>query len=531
MSGAPLAVPASPASSSKRSRSRDSSAASRASSTLAYTPAGNTPAQTPMASAPSLVIPATGPGSSAGGPDGQDPTPYPAFLRLSKADVHVKMADLEWDHRQKLQQGSQKHILQQQRQRQSEEEGESQQGQEPEQPEISPYTRCSGEEVASRNRYVNVDPYELNRVRLKVPEGCSDYINASPILLKSTRSGRVTRFIATQGPKQDLVSHFWRMIWQETRSPATIVMLTRTHEAGREKCYPYYPLASSHSQSASPESSSSSTSQSQSQSQSQSPSTEISLYNNDFGDDLALAVRLVEFTEHEEARAEVRELALIKHHFDEEKSCWTYEGGETKKVWHLLFEGWPDFSVPEGRDRKALVELVRMSRVVNGEDDENGQEDEASQGNPRVVHCSAGVGRSGTFIALDWLLRELEEGALDKVDEGYDPVVEVVQELRRQRMMMVQGEAQLGFLYEVLREEWRERWIRMNPEEADRLGLKGREEGEEPERKKVRQEEEEVGEEQPGDEDEAAERKAEEVEEEAEREERERQDEATDGAS
>jgi protein-tyrosine phosphatase len=37
-----------------------------------------------------------------------------------------------------------------------------------------------------------------NRVKLKVPEGHNDYINASPIELKSTKSGAVFKYIATQ---------------------------------------------------------------------------------------------------------------------------------------------------------------------------------------------------------------------------------------------------------------------------------------------------------------------------------------------
>lgn len=45
---------------------------------------------------------------------------------------------------------------------------------------------------------MNVDPFMNNRVRLKVPEGQNDYINASPITLKSARTGRRKDYIATQ---------------------------------------------------------------------------------------------------------------------------------------------------------------------------------------------------------------------------------------------------------------------------------------------------------------------------------------------
>jgi protein-tyrosine phosphatase len=49
-----------------------------------------------------------------------------------------------------------------------------------------------------RNRYANVDPYQSNRVKLRVPEGHNDYINASPVELTSTKSGAVLKYIATQ---------------------------------------------------------------------------------------------------------------------------------------------------------------------------------------------------------------------------------------------------------------------------------------------------------------------------------------------
>ena len=60
------------------------------------------------------------------------------------------------------------------------------------------YARCNTEEYAPRNRYANVDPYQANRVKLEVPEGHFDYINASPIVLVSTKSQSALRYIATQ---------------------------------------------------------------------------------------------------------------------------------------------------------------------------------------------------------------------------------------------------------------------------------------------------------------------------------------------
>jgi protein-tyrosine phosphatase len=324
-------------------------------------------------------------------------------LRLNRADIHGKFVDLEWEQRRRLLQGAQTNEPDQQ----------------------SRWARCGGDEVMNRNRYANVDPYSNNRVKLQVPEGHSDYINASPIVLESTKSRRVTKFIATQGPKGDSFSHVWRMIWNEVSSPAVIVMLTQTHEQGREKCYPYYPQSPS------------------------SPSLKVNAHD-EFEDGFMHDLVLTSLVDNDETRAQVRELDMK-----------TEDGSETKKIWHLLFGGWPDFLIPEGDERAALLKLIQLSREKN--------EDNSS--NPRVIHCSAGVGRSGTFIALDYLLQELDEGSLDDVPDTEDPIFKVVSTLRQQRMMMVQGEAQFSFLYDVVRERWRDRWAKSNPEQAERLGL------------------------------------------------------------
>ncbi|PSN62370.1 hypothetical protein BS50DRAFT_117183 [Corynespora cassiicola Philippines] len=398
MASAPLQVPVSP-SSSKRSRSRDSTRSTAASSLNAsafHTPAGG--------STPSLLIPSAHASLSASpqDPSSQDPTPYPAFLRLSRTDIHDRFVDLEWQQRQRILAGVQQ----------------------PDQPP-DPFARCNGDDFVARNRYANVDPYQNNRVRLAVPDGHNDYINASPIRLATTRSATDMLYIATQGPKPETSAHMWRMVWDQTQSPAVVIMLTKTHEQGREKCFAYYPRSLD------------------------SPELRANAHD-EFEDGQIHNLRLESLTHDDEARTEVRELDMAND-----------DGTESKKVWHLLFTNWPDFFVPEGSDRAALLKLIELSRAKNA--------DNAT--NPRIVHCSAGVGRTGSFIALDWLLQELDEGALDQLPEGDDPIVSVVDNLRKQRMMMVQGEAQFTFLYDVIRDCWRERWISQYPEEAEKLGV------------------------------------------------------------
>ncbi|XP_063176978.1 receptor-type tyrosine-protein phosphatase kappa-like isoform X2 [Chroicocephalus ridibundus] len=94
---------------------------------------------------------------------------------------------------------------------------------------------------------------------------------------------------------------------------------------------------------------------------------------------------------------------------------------------------WPDHGVPRNPSQLlCLVEVVNKRGL------------EAPAG-PVLVHCSAGIGRTGTFIALDFLLK------MGKV-EGKVDVFHCVQRLREQRVSMVQTKEQYIFLYEVLLE-------------------------------------------------------------------------------
>lgn len=64
--------------------------------------------------------------------------------------------------------------------------------------ETSPWKIDFSSEALSRNRYSNIQPWEANRVHLKVPTGHCDYINASQIVLRSLKDDSTKRYIATQ---------------------------------------------------------------------------------------------------------------------------------------------------------------------------------------------------------------------------------------------------------------------------------------------------------------------------------------------
>ncbi|KAJ5141269.1 protein-tyrosine phosphatase 2 [Penicillium atrosanguineum] len=314
----------------------------------------------------------------------------PPFLCQSVSEIHDKFEDLEWIQRSRMADG----LL----------------SNDP----SHPFALEGDPKVKARNRYINVQAWANCRVHLRVPEGECDFINASPIILRDSITQEERKYIATQGPKHDNLAHFWHMVFHESKEVGVIVMLTQTFEAGREKCAQYFPLDSEQASMILSEDESDSLSNENGQQE---------------GAALWGKVTLLETTFDVKSRSEIRKLELSI-------------GSESKIVWHFLFAGWADYSKPEGSDRQALLELINLSAS------------KCSPDNPRVVHCSAGVGRTGTFIALDHLLCELESGQLLQVaDPEIDPVFDTVNSMREQRMMMVYNEMQMQFIYEVLREQ------------------------------------------------------------------------------
>ncbi|XP_048872095.1 receptor-type tyrosine-protein phosphatase mu-like isoform X1 [Brienomyrus brachyistius] len=101
----------------------------------------------------------------------------------------------------------------------------------------APWDSAKKDENRMKNRYGNIIAYDHSRVRLQALEGeqNSDYINANYV----DGYHRPNHYIATQGPMQETVYDFWRMVWQE--NTAIIVMVTNLVEVGRVKCCKYWP--------------------------------------------------------------------------------------------------------------------------------------------------------------------------------------------------------------------------------------------------------------------------------------------------
>nr|XP_048286908.1 receptor-type tyrosine-protein phosphatase C isoform X3 [Myodes glareolus] len=231
----------------------------------------------------------------------------------------------------------------------------------------------------NKNRYVDILPYDYNRVELSEINGDvgSTYINASYIDgFKEPR-----KYIAAQGPRDETVDDFWRMIWEQKAT--VIVMVTRCEEGNRNKCAEYWPCMEEGTR--------------------------------------AFRDVVVKIIEHKICPDYIIQKLNITH---------KKEKATGREVTHIQFTSWPDHGVPE--DPHLLLKLRRrvnaFSNFFSG---------------PIVVHCSAGVGRTGTYIGIDAMLEGLEaEGKVDVY--GY------VVKLRRQRCLMVQVEAQYILIHQAL---------------------------------------------------------------------------------
>ncbi|ELK30640.1 Receptor-type tyrosine-protein phosphatase mu [Myotis davidii] len=101
----------------------------------------------------------------------------------------------------------------------------------------APWDSAKKDENRMKNRYGNIIAYDHSRVRLQTLEGDnnSDYINGNYI----DGYHRPNHYIATQGPMQETIYDFWRMVWHE--NTASIIMVTNLVEVGRVKCCKYWP--------------------------------------------------------------------------------------------------------------------------------------------------------------------------------------------------------------------------------------------------------------------------------------------------
>uniref|UniRef100_A0A4W3K8K4 protein-tyrosine-phosphatase n=1 Tax=Callorhinchus milii TaxID=7868 RepID=A0A4W3K8K4_CALMI len=203
-------------------------------------------------------------------------------------------------------------------------------------------------------------------------------------------------YIATQGPLPGTKDDFWKMAWEQNIH--NIVMVTQCVEKGRVKCDHYWPF------------------------------DHDALYYGDLIVQLLSESVLPEWT--------IREFKICN---EDQLDC-------ARIVRHFHYTVWPDHGVPE--TTQSLIQFVKTVRDYINRSPNSG---------PTVVHCSAGVGRTGTFIALDRVLQQLE--SKDSVD-----IYGTLYDLRLHRVHMVQTECQYSYLHLCIRDVLRARKLRCEQE-------------------------------------------------------------------
>ena len=190
----------------------------------------------------------------------------------------------------------------------------------------------------NRNRFIDIIPFDDNHVSLSTEQGLppSSYINASYI----DNMDALDKIIVTQGPKQNTVLDFWKMVLEKKCSH--VIMLTNCQEQGRVKCFQYWP-----------------------------PSgqmlhfDDISLFTSEETEiHTGLIMRKIEVTLEDDDDRDTPEVHIVRQ---------------------LHLTNWPDHGVPEHVN--SILAFVKVASTFKDSD-------------YTVVHCSAGVGRTGKKLPL-----------------------------------------------------------------------------------------------------------------------------------
>lgn len=244
-----------------------------------------------------------------------------------------------------------------------------------------PCSQCSMK--ANESKHKRNDSLTSTRLQLQSQSQSKASLTGSSGFLRDEKDLFKT-YIATQGCLANTIQDFWNMIWQE--NTRVIVMTTKEIERGKKKCEKYWPDPQQ---------------------------------SKEWG-----SAKVTCLSETSTADYTLREFLL------------SWRGQDERKIFQYHFQVWPDHGVPSDpgcvlnflQDVNARQEQLQLEGLVPG---------------PICVHCSAGIGRTGTFIVIDMILDQIDREGLDcEID-----IQRTIQMVRSQRSGMVQTEAQYKFVY------------------------------------------------------------------------------------
>lgn len=261
-----------------------------------------------------------------------------------------------------------------------------------------------GFEYGHKNRYKDIFLYEHLRVKLGSASMDSDYINASyinPLLSIGdyTKMTETTRkqmsYIATQGPLDQTIGDFWKLV--VVKKLPLIISLTDEIENGVLKCLPFWKSGVYYS-------------------------------NQDVLNVKRLESYLVL------SLLQLRTFSVL------------LQSGHAPPVTRLVLQvhllSWPDMGTVLSPHE--LIEVVKLKHHVLGNINISDVD------YPLVIHCLAGCGRTGTLCTIDTVLSIMMENRL--IDLPQDPILDIVDNFRRQRILMVQNLRQYYLVYDTVLE-------------------------------------------------------------------------------
>jgi protein tyrosine phosphatase len=311
------------------------------------------------------------------------------------------------------------------------------------------------------NRYMDIIPYDRTRVvvyddGLGVEhESQGRYLNASWVLER--QGGKW--WIATQAPVKRSAHTFLSALMQPIISPhsaacrsrvRTVVQLTRNFEGGRRKADAYFPSEVGNS---------------------------IVIPPDDGHPGIPLKVTLCGLRTIKEAhciQSTVSILPMVNQDDDGSTNASNIDNvsvDQTVTFKHLLYLSWPDHGIPE--DHQSVLSFIHLVEQTNRNSSDSqipssgATPQEIDPDPPIMVGCSAGIGRTGSFIAIASLLRgygflspamkptpssALPSSPLGPLPEQLqvDGIAQEIDSLREQRPGMVQRAEQVVLVYEVL---------------------------------------------------------------------------------
>ena len=342
---------------------------------------------------------------------------------------------------------------------------------------------ANGENNAS-NRYADVVPYDRTRVIVQWPstDATTDkeedrkgrYLNANWVLEHQGKKW----WIATQAPLRQTTHAFLSLILQpnvcpssallsshsdDIQSPAktsrvrTVVQLTQDFEGGRRKADPYFPSDLGTSFLIPPEAGC------------DAPSLKVTL----------LATKAIEHAHCIQSTVSITPITYPPERILDDTTIDNENATDDEVVFqHLLYLSWPDHGVPNPQDCASLLAFIQLVESTNRDISlctiHPGTSPNCTctctlldPDPPIIVGCSAGIGRTGTYIALSSLLRAsglllpasrptpssvLPASPLGPLpnDAVNDMVVQEIDSLREQRPGMVQRAEQVALVYKVL---------------------------------------------------------------------------------